>query len=65
MDKKSEKIIRKKLLQRIKEAGSQKQFAEMHGLAMAYVCDMANGRKGFSERMLKILGFVVDYVEID
>lgn len=61
----NETAIRKRFKQYVKEAGGKQVFAIKHDLSLGYVCDMYNGRRGFSENMLKIIGLRIDYVEID
>lgn len=60
---KSEKA-KKRLLQAIKKAGSQKAFAAEHNISEAYVSDIINDRRGFGDKILKILGLEIDYVDI-
>lgn len=39
-----------------KNAGSQKAFAEKHGLSAAYVCDVMNARREPGKSILDALG---------
>lgn len=41
-----------------KNAGSQKAFAEKHGLSGAYVCDVLNARREPGQSILDALGLV-------
>jgi len=41
-----------------KAAGSQRAFAEKHGLSAAYVCDVLNARREPGESILNALGLV-------
>jgi hypothetical protein len=61
----NETAIRKRFCAEVKKAGGVNAFAASHKLKPSYISDMKNGRRGFSERVLKILGLKIDYVEID
>jgi len=61
----NETAIRKRFKQHVKDTGGKQEFAKRHGISLSYVCDMHNGRRGFSEKILKIIGLKIDYVEID
>jgi len=45
------------------QAGSQKAWAEKHGVSRAYVCDVVNGRREPSPAVLKPLGLRLHQVE--
>ena len=59
------KLAKQRLSKAIKELGTQAAFAEKHKISQVYVSDLVNGKRNFSEKMLKILGLKIDYVEID
>lgn len=54
----SEGQIRIKLDNAILKAGSQAAFADLHGLSRQYITDILRGRRGLSDKVLAILGFV-------
>lgn len=58
------KLAKQRLSKAIKEVGTQAAFAEKYGISQVYVSDLMNGKRNFSERMLKILGLKIDYVDI-
>ncbi len=62
MDKKA---VRKRLREEIKKVKTQQAWGKKFGFSRMYVSDMVNGRRDFSERVLKVLGLKIDYVEID
>ena len=61
----NETAIRKRFRKAVKDTGGIAAFAKLHEISPSYVSDMDNGRRGFSERILKIIGLKIDYVEID
>jgi hypothetical protein len=60
---KSEKA-RKRLLQAIKKAGSQRAFALEKGVRESTISQLVNGTRGFGDKTLKALGLEIDYVNI-
>lgn len=56
--------VRKRLRKEIKKMKTQMAWGKKHGFSRAYVSDMVNGRRDFSEKALKALGLRIDYVEI-
>lgn len=50
--------VHRRLVAACKKAGSQKAFAEKHGLSTAYVCDVLNSRREPGQSILDALGLV-------
>ena len=55
---------RNRLLKAIKKAGSQRAFAQEHGLSESYVSYLVQGKRGFGDDVLRILGLEIDYVNV-
>lgn len=55
--------VRKRLQKEIKKSKTQKAWGAKYGFSTAYVSDMVNGRRDFSEKVLDILGLEISYVE--
>lgn len=60
----SEDDVRERLRAAIREAGSQKAYAEQHKLSEAYISDVLRGRREPARKILEALGLVrvVGYV---
>lgn len=52
-----DKKVLDELNRRIAKAGTAKAFANEVGLSAVYISDILNGKRDFSDRVLKILGF--------
>ena len=47
-----------RLLKAIEHEGSQKNWAEKHGVSKAYVCDVVKGRKAPGDKILDALDLI-------
>lgn len=54
----TQKELLKELHKAVKEAGTQKQWAEQNGISAAYLNDILKGKRAISEKMAKKLGYV-------
>lgn len=52
----TEHDVMERLRSAITEAGSQRKFAEQHGLTVAYVSDVLRGNRALADRILAALG---------
>jgi DNA-binding transcriptional regulator YdaS (Cro superfamily) len=49
--------VRTALAKAVRKAGSQKDFAEKHGLSPSYINDVLRNRREISGRLAKALGY--------
>lgn len=50
-------VVQKTLKDTLDRCGSQKAWAEAHGLSEQYVSDLANGRREITDKVARLLGY--------